>query len=75
LIADRQIGPVTIIRMGIPDQFIEHGAVSVLRKKYGLDADGIAAKVRQMVTDNAQVDATHGQPVVAMAAKSSNSIR
>jgi 1-deoxy-D-xylulose-5-phosphate synthase len=71
LIADRRIGPVTFHRLGIPDQFIEHGAVSVLRKKYGLDADGIAAKVRQMVADNSQVDLAGGQSVAGMAAKSS----
>jgi 1-deoxy-D-xylulose-5-phosphate synthase len=71
LIADRQIGPVTFHRLGIPDQFIEHGAVSVLRKKYGLDADGIAAKVRQMVADDSQMNLASGRPTAEMAAKSS----
>jgi 1-deoxy-D-xylulose-5-phosphate synthase len=71
LIADRQVGPVTFKRLGIPDQFIEHGAVSVLRKKYGLDADGIAAKVRQMVADDSQMNLASGRPTAEMAAKSS----
>ncbi len=49
LLADRFVGAVTVKRIGIPDHFIEHGAASVLRKKYGLDADGIVAAVQQMV--------------------------
>jgi len=28
-------------RLGIPDQFIEHGKISELRKTIGLDAEGI----------------------------------
>ncbi len=50
LLADQGIGAVTVKRIGIPDHFIEHGAASVLRKKYGLDADGIVAAVQQMVS-------------------------
>ncbi|HEY6012185.1 MAG TPA: 1-deoxy-D-xylulose-5-phosphate synthase [Nitrospirota bacterium] len=36
-------------RIGLPDAYIEHGAQSVLRRKYGLDADGIYASVRDFV--------------------------
>ncbi|MEJ2157845.1 MAG: 1-deoxy-D-xylulose-5-phosphate synthase [Desulfobacteraceae bacterium] len=52
LLADQDIGPVSVKRLGIPDQFIEHGAVSVLRKNYGLDANGIAEAARQMMVKN-----------------------
>jgi len=34
---------VPIVRMGLPDQFIEHGAQAALLGQYGLDADGVAA--------------------------------
>ncbi len=34
-------------RIGLPDQFIEHGSLDTLRRKYGLNAEGIAASVRQ----------------------------
>ena len=34
---------VPIVRMGLPDQFIEHGAQAALLGQLGLDADGIAA--------------------------------
>ena len=34
---------VPILRMGLPDSFIEHGAQGTLLSQYGLDADGIVA--------------------------------
>ncbi len=37
------------LRIGLPDSYIEHGTQTVLRKKYGLDADGITAKVKEFV--------------------------
>ncbi len=36
-------------RIGLPDAYIEHGALSVLRHKYGLDADGIYASVKEFL--------------------------
>jgi 1-deoxy-D-xylulose-5-phosphate synthase len=32
---------VRVQRIGIGDEFVEHGAQSILRKKYGLDEEGI----------------------------------
>jgi 1-deoxy-D-xylulose-5-phosphate synthase len=40
---------VKTLRIGLPDAYIEHGAQKVLRQKYGLDADGIYAKIRDFV--------------------------
>jgi 1-deoxy-D-xylulose-5-phosphate synthase len=34
---------VPLLRMGLPDRFIEHGAQATLLGQLGLDADGIAA--------------------------------
>ena len=34
-----------VVRIGWPDQFIEHGAVPILRKKYGITADALVEKV------------------------------
>lgn len=34
-----------IERIGIPDEFVEHGSRQTLRAKYGLDADGIVKRV------------------------------
>ena len=36
-------------RIGLPDSYIEHGTQAVLRKKYGLDADGIYQSVRDFL--------------------------
>jgi 1-deoxy-D-xylulose-5-phosphate synthase len=35
------LNEVQVRRIGIDDQFIEHGSQSILRKKYGLDEEGI----------------------------------
>ncbi len=35
---------VYLRRIGIPDEFVEHGTQKELRKKYGLDAEGIAGQ-------------------------------
>lgn len=39
-------------RIGIPDQFIEHGAQKIVRQKCGLDADSIAASVLDFVKED-----------------------
>ncbi len=38
-----------ILRIGIPDQFIQHGAQSALREKLGFTAEGIANAVKTML--------------------------
>lgn len=35
-----------VVRIGIPDCFVEHGAPEILRHKYGLDAEGIIASIK-----------------------------
>jgi len=40
---------IKTLRIGIPDTFIEHGPQKVLRRKYGLDADGIYASVKEFI--------------------------
>jgi 1-deoxy-D-xylulose-5-phosphate synthase len=46
-----RISGIKTLRIGLPDRFIEHGSQAILRKKYGLDADGIYATVRKFVED------------------------
>jgi 1-deoxy-D-xylulose-5-phosphate synthase len=36
-----------VVRIGWPDQFIEHGKVEDLRRKYGLTAEAALAQVRE----------------------------
>ena len=34
-----------VVRIGWPDQFVEHGTIPILRKKHGITADALVAKV------------------------------
>jgi len=47
LFSDMRLGEVTVRRLGLPDSFVEHGPVKVLKEKLGLDKAGImkAAKL------------------------------
>jgi 1-deoxy-D-xylulose-5-phosphate synthase len=50
-LADEGITGKRILRLGIPDKFVEHGSQEILRAKYGIDATGITKAVRDMVSD------------------------
>ena len=41
--------PIPLLRAAIPDTFGEHGSVSVLRKKLGLDSDSITGKILKRI--------------------------
>ncbi len=45
---DAGLSGTTVRRIGIPDAFVEHGSQSLLRTRYGLDADGIARAAREL---------------------------
>ncbi|MFZ7112071.1 MAG: 1-deoxy-D-xylulose-5-phosphate synthase [Desulfatiglandales bacterium] len=45
---DRGLRDLIIQRVGIPDKFIEHGPVQILREKYGLDRSGILKEARDL---------------------------
>ena len=47
LFAERGIA-VAVRRLGIPDEFAQHATQKELRRLYGIDAEGIAAAVREM---------------------------
>lgn len=46
---EHRVSGVRTLRIGLPDRFIEHGTQKELRHKYGLDADGIYAKVKEFI--------------------------
>ena len=48
-IEDNRLSAVKVLRIGLPDRFIEHGPQTLLRQKYGLDADGIFTSVKTFV--------------------------
>ena len=47
LLADAGVTDCRVHRAGVPDEFVEHGAQAIWRQRYGLDAPGIVAAVRQ----------------------------
>jgi len=46
---DAGIANSRVVRIGIPDTFVEHGSQKILRSKYGIDTPGIIKAVRDMV--------------------------
>jgi 1-deoxy-D-xylulose-5-phosphate synthase len=38
-------------RHGLPDKFIEHGPLSLLKEKYGLDKNGIAKEAMNLCSN------------------------
>jgi 1-deoxy-D-xylulose-5-phosphate synthase len=55
------LGGFEIHRIGIPDEYVSHGAQDVLRAQYDLHPEGIAARVRKLVG----VSATAGPRAVS----------
>lgn len=45
---------VQVIRLGLPDEFIEHGEKGLLYQKLGLDAEGIARRVIATLKDKSK---------------------
>lgn len=48
-LADAAITGSRVVRLGIPDTFVEHGSQQVLRSKYGIDTPAIVKAVMDMV--------------------------
>ncbi len=48
LFGDMGVENVRVKRMGLPDQFVEHGPLAVLREKCGLDTSGILKEARDL---------------------------
>ena len=48
LFNDMGIQNLLLKRIGLPDKFVEHGPVSLLREKYGLDTPGILKEARDL---------------------------
>ncbi len=56
LFAERGFAGVVVRRLGIPDEFAQHATQKELRRLYGIDAEGIAAAVREMLDDEKRKD-------------------
>ncbi|HJX03253.1 MAG TPA: 1-deoxy-D-xylulose-5-phosphate synthase [Dehalococcoidia bacterium] len=53
MLNEENISSVKVKIIGIPDVFVEHGSLDLLRGKYGLDADGI---VQSVLSDFTELD-------------------
>jgi 1-deoxy-D-xylulose-5-phosphate synthase len=49
LLQERGALPAKFRRLGLADAFVEHGAQELLRRKYGLDADSLAAAALEIL--------------------------
>ncbi len=58
-LADHEATDITVLRHALPDDIIEHGAQNLLRRDFGLDAAGIADKMRQLYAMRHRQDATN----------------
>lgn len=47
LLEEEGIDNVCLKRIGIPDEFVEHGSPEILREKYGLNAEGIVETIEK----------------------------
>lgn len=54
LLEQKGLFSVKVKRLGLPDLFVEHGTQSLLRKRFGIDEEGIAAKLLEMLEENWQ---------------------
>lgn len=45
LLEEQGVHGVSVLRIGLPDGFIEHGSQQIVRAKYGLDCQGIVSRV------------------------------
>ncbi len=48
LLNDRDMRNARLKRIGLPDKFVEHGPLALLREKYGLDKSGILKEARDL---------------------------
>jgi len=56
LLADARI-TTPVVRIGWPDQFIEHGTIPILRKKHGLTAEAAVEKILSVLPGSAAIKA------------------
>jgi 1-deoxy-D-xylulose-5-phosphate synthase len=48
LLSDMEVTDVLVRRIGLPDAFVEHGSIQILKEKYGLDKKSILTEARAL---------------------------
>jgi len=52
MLSDHHIAMASIERIGLPDQFVEHGKISLLHEKYGLNIENVVRVARRMLKND-----------------------
>lgn len=52
LLAENSVQGIQVKRIGIPDEFVEHATQNQLRRKYGIDEEGIYSAAKEMLGIN-----------------------
>jgi len=65
LLQEEGLWEIDLMRLGIPDRFIEHGSQPLLRAKYGIDEQGIFQAAVQMVEGRLSTSADSEQTVTS----------
>ncbi|MCL0073694.1 1-deoxy-D-xylulose-5-phosphate synthase [Dehalococcoidia bacterium] len=60
-LSESEIKDVQVKSIGIPDEFVEQGTQSILRAKYGLDAEGIAQQILALFPNHNSVSSAKGK--------------
>ena len=55
------LGDVDFHCIGIPDEYVHHGAQEILRAQYDLHAEGIARRVREFLTETMPIAVGNGR--------------
>ena len=72
LFQEKNLLSIPVKRLGIPDCFIEHGPQSLLRKKYGIDENGIFGEAKAMVEEGRSPSARSNQRIASIVDHSHN---
>ncbi|MDX1764544.1 MAG: transketolase C-terminal domain-containing protein, partial [bacterium] len=58
-----RLDDIRLLRIGLPDRFIEHGSQRLLRQQYGLDPEGIVARIEGFIRqqDGARMRSVHDE--------------
>lgn len=63
LLHEKNLSSIPVRRLGLPDRFIEHGAQSILREKYGIDETGVFEGAKEMAGERRSVSIRSNQAI------------
>jgi len=55
-LADEELSGFKLVRLGLPDSFIEHGPQNILRSKYGINASAIVKSAQKLLSARSYIN-------------------